>query len=69
MNRNRKQYIDLGDLRDKACLVIPRNCQVGGTVLFWLRISDCEDHGIISSRDGSGRSGVAVECENGQYLV
>ena len=68
-NRDRLQYIDFGDIRDEACLVIPATCDTGGTVMFWLNITSCFEEGILSSRDGSSRSGFAVECDDDDDLL
>ena len=64
MNRNNKQWVDLGDL-SVACITRSETCgSEGASLSVWLKVDVCPtDSGIMSSV-GIGTSGFSIVCHN-----
>ena len=64
VNRNSRQYVDLGPL-PQACITNPSSCENGGSFSLWVKLLDCPDGGIITS-DIKGKDGFRVYCGQDQ---
>ena len=63
-DRTKNQWIDLG-IHTEACMTRPETCgAAGGAISLWLKVINCSDDGIITTRSDRNSTGSIVFCRN-----
>ena len=64
--KDESQHIDFGTTIP-ACILRPETCTNGGSMAFWLKVTNCAwNEGIVSSY-GAGFTGLVMECKDGTF--
>ena len=64
LNRTLRQWVDLGDLSNYTCMVLPENCGPdGGTLSAWIKVIECPPgSGFLGSVTDTEATGIRAYC-------